>query len=134
MTTSSTLVRLILLAEDEDLLRLDAEEILTEQGFEVISVESGTQALAELDKDATRFDAIITDIRLGDGPDGWDVGHRARDLIAVIPVIYMTADSARTWASQGVPNSVLLQKPFVPAQLITAVTTLLNQSGVSDLG
>ena len=113
---------------------MDAEETLTEQGFEVVSVRSGSDALAELEQDTTRFDAVVTDIRLGNGPDGWDVGHKARDLVATIPVIYMTADSARTWASQGVPNSVLLQKPFVAAQLITAVTNLLNKASVSDLG
>jgi hypothetical protein len=30
------------------------------------------------------------------------------------------------WASQGVPNSILLTKPFAPAQLVTAISQLLN--------
>jgi hypothetical protein len=30
------------------------------------------------------------------------------------------------WPSKGVPNSIMLEKPFVPAQLITAVANLLN--------
>jgi hypothetical protein len=34
------------------------------------------------------------------------------------------------WASKGVPNSIMLEKPFAPAQLVTAVANLLN-SGTS---
>jgi hypothetical protein len=38
----------------------------------------------------------------------------------------MTGAAAEQWASHGVPNSILLTKPFAPAQLITAVSNLLN--------
>ena len=43
-----------------------------------------------------------------------------------IPVIYMTGAAAVDWASRGVPNSLLLQKPFAPAQIVTAVAQMLN--------
>jgi CheY-like chemotaxis protein len=66
--------------------------------------------------------------------NGWDVARRARELQALLPVIYMTGDSAEHWRAQGVPGSVLLQKPFVSAQLITALSTLLNDAGMSALG
>lgn len=39
-----------------------------------------------------------------------------------LPVVYVTGDSANAWASQGVPNSVLITKPFAPAQVVTAVS------------
>ena len=42
------------------------------------------------------------------------------------PVVYMTGDSAAEWDSIGVPNSILLTKPFAPAQLVTALSQLLN--------
>jgi hypothetical protein len=38
----------------------------------------------------------------------------------------MTGAAAGDWASRGVPNSILLEKPFAPAQLVTAVSQLLN--------
>jgi hypothetical protein len=41
------------------------------------------------------------------------------------PVVYLTGESADAWGSQGVPNS-LLRKLFAPAQLVTAVSQLLN--------
>jgi hypothetical protein len=38
----------------------------------------------------------------------------------------MTGAAAEEWPSKGVPNSILLTKPFPPAQLVTAVSQLLN--------
>jgi DNA-binding response OmpR family regulator len=118
---------LLLLVEDEALIRELLETALTEAGFELIVATNGEQALAELETDASRFRAVITDIKFGAGPDGWEVGRRAREIIADMPVVYMSGDSAHDWASKGVPNSIMVTKPFAPAQIITAVSTLLNQ-------
>jgi len=49
-----------------------------------------------------------------------------READPTFPVIYMTGATADQWASQGVPGSILLEKPFAPAQLITAISRLLN--------
>jgi hypothetical protein len=38
----------------------------------------------------------------------------------------MTGGNAAERPSHGVPNSILLTKPFAPAQLVTAVAQLLN--------
>jgi hypothetical protein len=45
----------------------------------------------------------------------------------------MTGDSAGGWSADGVPNSLLLQKPFATAQLTTAISTLLNSAEVSPV-
>ncbi|TCV75934.1 response regulator [Neorhizobium sp. S3-V5DH] len=122
---------LVLLVEDQPLLLLEAEDILKQQHFQVISAVNGNEGLSELDRDATRFSAVITDVRLGDGPNGWDVARHARELVPAMPVVYVTADSADEWAANGVPESILIAKPFVPAQLVMAIATLLNQQTVS---
>jgi hypothetical protein len=43
-----------------------------------------------------------------------------------LAIVYMTGDSAGEWAARGIPNSILLTTPFAPAQLITAVSQLMN--------
>lgn len=58
--------------------------------------------------------------------DGWEVAQRAREINPTFPIIYMTGAAADEWASRGVPNSILLTKPFAPAQLVTAISQLLN--------
>ncbi len=68
----------------------------------------------------------MTDIRLGEGKSGWDIARHVRGVAAAIPVVYMSGDSASDWHARGVPDSIMVQKPFVMAQVITALSTLLN--------
>lgn len=122
---------LVLIAEDEFLIKADIEDVVRDAGFEHLALSNADGAILALEKDSARFCAVITDIRMPGEADGWDLARRARELQPVMPVIYMTGDSAKDWAAQGVPNSVLLQKPFVHVQLVTALATLLNDAAVS---
>jgi DNA-binding response OmpR family regulator len=72
------------------------------------------------------YSALVTDVRLGGNLSGWDVAKRIRQKEPAFPVIYTIAHGADQWASHGVPNSILISKPYAPAQLITAVSNLLN--------
>ena len=117
---------LMLLVEDEPLVMDVLAEALADGGYEVVRSRSGEEALQEIGHDPTRFRAVVTDIRLGSGPDGWAVAQRARELVPNMPIIYMSGDSTHDWASKGVPGSIMLAKPFAPAQLITAVSTLVT--------
>lgn len=119
---------LLLLVEDEPLIIDVLEEALNDSGFEVVKASNGTKALKKIDADAAKFRAVITDIRLGSEPDGWAVARHAREIIPNMPVVYMSGDSTHEWASQGVPGSVMLAKPFAPAQLVTAVATLVTEA------
>lgn len=117
----------LLLVEDEAILHLVLEEALSQAGFEVLIAANGTEAIAHLDADAERFKGVVTDIRLGAGPNGWDIGHRARELVPYMPVLYMSGDSGAEWTSKGVPNSVMLGKPFAMAQVVIAISQLINE-------
>jgi CheY-like chemotaxis protein len=122
---------LILLVEDEALIRMQLEEELRDAGFDLVTAQDGARAMTELETDAARFRGVVTDIRLGAGPSGWEIVRHARELVPGIPVVYMSGDSAHEWGSQGVPESVMVAKPFVTVQIITAITTLLNEAGSS---
>lgn len=120
----------ILIVEDEALIRDVVEETLDDGGFKVVLATSGEEAVKLLDSSEPKYRALVTDINLGrDAMSGWDVARHARSIDPDLAVVYMTGDSAAEWASQGVPNSILLNKPFAPAQLVTAVAQLLNVGG-----
>lgn len=121
---------MILLVEDEALIRLDLEDALQDAGFDVLAAATGHAALRLLEADPRRVHAVASDIRLGLGPDGWAIAKRAREFDPVMPVIYISADSSHEWASKGVPNSVMIPKPFVPVQIITALSTLLTEAAL----
>ncbi|WP_406854642.1 response regulator [Alsobacter sp. KACC 23698] len=120
----------ILLAEDEYLIVEMLQGALQEAGFDIVCARNGDQATKEIEEDVGRFVGIITDAHLAAGPDGWHIARRARELAPAIPVIYITGAAAAEWACHGVPNSVLITKPFVPAQVITAIAGLMNQGDV----
>ncbi len=103
---------LLLLVEDEELIQSLLEESLSEEGFELVIARNGTEALAELDADASRFRAVLTDIDLGPGPSGWDVARHARKLRSDIPVVYMSGKSAADWTAEGVPRASWCPSPL----------------------
>jgi CheY-like chemotaxis protein len=120
-------VVVILVVEDDQAIQSVIEEALSDGGFEIAIAASGEQAVELLSAANSQFRAVVTDINLGrDRMDGWDVARHARESKPDMPIVYMTGDSADEWASKGVPNSVLLTKPFAPVQLVTAVAQLLN--------
>lgn len=121
----------LLLVEDESLIRTAVAEALQEAGYRLLESGSGEDAISQLDGGAS-IAGIVTDIRLGAKLSGWDIARHARQLQPGIPVVYMSGDSAADWTVEGVPNSVMVQKPFATAQVVTAVSTLLNAAGPSS--
>jgi DNA-binding response OmpR family regulator len=117
---------LILVIEDEYLVQKDVVTALADGGFATEAVFSGEEALSLFMGGVRNYSALVTDVRLGGDLSGWDVAKRIREKEPSFPVIYVTAQAADQWASHGVPNSILITKPFAPAQLVTAVSNLLN--------
>ena len=120
----------VLVVEDEPLIQPMIEEMLQEGGYAVAVAGSPAEAIARLEAEDVQICALITDVNLGDPLTGWDVAKRGRELNAGLPVVYMTGFADSEWASHGVPNSILLTKPFASAQLLTAVSQLLNAATI----
>lgn len=102
------------------------QDALTEAGFTVTLASAGDEAVKRLDAEGADFRALVTDVNLPGEVTGWHVAERAREINPKIPVIYMTGASAHEWASKGVPNSLLLTKPFAIAQVVAAVAQAIN--------
>jgi DNA-binding response OmpR family regulator len=116
----------ILVIEDDDAIQTVVEAALSDAGFEPAIAPSGEEAVTLLKGRKTKYRALVTDIHLRGKMDGWDVARQAREIDPEFPVIYLSGKSAGDWPSKGVPNSIMLEKPFAPAQLVTAVSNLLN--------
>jgi CheY-like chemotaxis protein len=117
---------LVLVVEDDQLIQAVVELALSGGGFEVAIAQSGEEAIILMNGDAAPYAALVTDVNLSGNTLGWEVAKVAREKNPAMPVVYMTGAAGDDWASQGVPNSILLNKPFAPAQLVTAVAQLLN--------
>ena len=71
-------VQSVLYVEDEPIVRELVAIILEDADFELVTAEDGVGAFHALDEDGDAFRALITDINLADGLDGWAVPPRAR--------------------------------------------------------
>jgi DNA-binding response OmpR family regulator len=116
----------VLVVEDDYLAVTFIEDALRDAGFEFDSAASGEEAITLFQGGNEKYRALATDINLLGPMDGWEVARRVRELSSDFPVVYMTAADAEEWTSKGVPKSILLCKPFAAAQLVTAVSRLLN--------
>src|ERR1700730_3653712 len=92
-------------------------------GFASDIRSSGEEALTLFKGGLKNYKALVTDVSL---LSGWVVARQIREIDPAFPIIYISGAARDQWASQGVPNSILIEKPFAPAQLVTAVSQLLN--------
>jgi DNA-binding response OmpR family regulator len=117
---------IILIVEDDALMQGSLEDALTEGGFATAIAPSAEEAVTLLRGKVMNYRALVTDISLTGRMNGWDVAKQAREIDHSFPIVYVTGAATSDWASRGVPNSILLEKPFAAAQVLTAVSQLLN--------
>lgn len=102
----------ILIADDEYLIRWSLSQALSQEGYEVISVEDGKKAL-EAAK-ASHFDFVITDLIMPES-DGWEVLEAFRRTTPQPHVIVITAhgnhDTKKIAAEKGAWAYV--EKPYI---------------------
>ena len=117
---------MILVVEDEEMIRMVVEEALTDAGFEIVSVSTAGDAFDALSGPDRGFTGVVTDIRLGGEASGWEIARKARELRPQMAIVYVSGDSGGEWAVMGVPGREFIQKPFAGVQISTAVSMLLN--------
>ena len=122
----------LLIAEDDCSLRETLAEIC-EVAFEVITVESGEQAVEELEE--STVDVALFDVQMGT-LSGLDVIRIVRvEYELQLPCLLMTAkpdEQVRTEATRlGVAD--LLEKPFARRRLVNSVASVMERSfGVTE--
>jgi DNA-binding NtrC family response regulator len=116
----------ILVIEDDNAIQGLLDDALRNAGFDTGIVRTGEEAVTLLKGGLVRYCALGTEINLLGRFNGWEVARAAREVDPSFPVIYISGVAAAQWPEQAVPHSILLQKPFASAQLVTAVSQLLN--------
>jgi CheY-like chemotaxis protein len=117
----------ILLVEDDFEVLEATEQLLQEEGAEVVSVAAAEPALALLGAGAP-LDLVISDVVLGGPLSGIDVAEAARRRRPAVPVLLATGYAAPAETlGRRLPRDVpLLLKPFRRATLLEAATATLR--------
>lgn len=116
----------ILVAEDEEDVRLMVSEALAGAGFTVLNAATGPEALRILETDP-RIDLLFTDIMMPGGMDGFELAHRAKQPRPDLRVVYMSGFVKELpWGEHGIGYGPMLPKPYRHRELVAEVKRLLT--------
>ena len=115
--------QLVLIVEDDQLLKMLTTDIVEEAGFVALSAENADEAVALL---AARSDIamLLTDINMPGSMDGLELAHMVRDRWPHIKIIVVSAHGE---ASSAVPaGSLFFHKPYKTEAMISAIDSLID--------
>jgi CheY-like chemotaxis protein len=117
----------VLVAEDEESVRTLLEHVLTTAGFRVYAAASGTEAGALVNTIDHPIDLLVTDIIMP-GMIGPDLSRLVLQKWPQTRVLYITGYATHSAVPAGFmqEDDVLLQKPFLPEQLLAKVQERLG--------
>ena len=120
-------VQILLVDDDPDVLEASEMLLSMEEGFNIVSVSSPTEAYAQMDKQLP--DLIITDFHLNHKESGLDIIHKAKTKEGQqIPAILVSGDTSAEMETISGENLQLMTKPLNPDELISQAYRLLAQA------
>lgn len=118
----------VLVIEDQILLRTIIQDILIEEGFEVVSAKNVENAIYTLE--TSRVDCIITDLYMPD-MDGitFTLKLKMNQKYRDIPVIMLTSETRDDIKKKAIDAgvSIFIKKPATGNQIAKEIKTLLGQ-------
>lgn len=121
----------ILLAEDEQAMREYLARALEKSGYDVVSVDRGTEAAPLLENE--EFDLLLTDIVMPE-MDGIELARHCSKVSPRTQVMFITGFSGVVLrAGESVPNAKILSKPFHLKDLVLEVERLFVKESASGL-
>jgi len=115
--------QLVVVIDDEELVRLGVKTLIESWGYDVFDAASGPQALAALQGSRWVPHLIVSDYRLPDGKSGVDVIRGIRAFFNTpIPAILLTGETTREATDAAMAEDIsVIHKPVSPSQLHAAL-------------
>jgi two-component system, OmpR family, alkaline phosphatase synthesis response regulator PhoP len=117
----------VLLVEDEENLASLVRAYLEQEGYRVVAVGSGEDALRVVAEEPVRL--VVLDLNLPD-IDGLEVCRRIR-LSSQVPVVMLTARDEEADRLAGLDSGAddYIGKPFSPRELVARMRAVLRRAG-----
>ena len=122
--------RRVLIADDEARILRALKDLLTANGYDVITAENGTIALEIFDSQPEGVDLALLDVMMP-GLDGFTVLKELRSRSPQTPVIMLTARGDEADQLQGFSKGAddYISKPFSTSLLLARMEAVLKRSG-----
>ncbi|WP_263262481.1 response regulator [Pseudomonas sp. RIT-PI-S] len=106
---------LVMVVEDEPLIREFVCELMHEVGFETVDYATADDAWKAFDN-GLKVNLLITDVRMPGQIDGAQLTMKVRDASPELPIIVMSGHY--TEAPEGLEGIAFMPKPWPPTALI----------------
>ena len=117
---------IVVVVEDEGLVRAVIVDYLKANGCDVFESASGEEAISLIDGHDQKIDVLFTDIRLGGRLNGWDVAEIFRHHFPNIRVLYASGYSIQP--ARDVPESDFFDKPYRPEDILEACNGSISRN------
>lgn len=118
---------LVLVVDDEEMIRVLAQRVLEKFGFQVMTAADGRQAVELFTSHAAEFAAVLLDVTMPN-LDGTQTFYELRKIRPDLPVIlssgYLEHEATREIVDQRLAG--FLHKPYLPMDLIEKVREALE--------
>jgi len=123
----------VLVIDDEPIVLKSCDKILSEEGYDVQTVQTGTEGLQRLTGE--KFDIVLTDLKMPD-ISGMEILKRIMESYPDVMVIMITGYSTVQTAVEAMKLGAYdyVPKPFTLEELIEAVSKALDKKKRDDLG
>lgn len=117
----------ILIVDDDEMVRIALNELLRPEGYEVIIVSSGKDAIKKIDEN--NYDLLMLDIIMPE-MDGFELCRkiRERENYRETPIVFLTAKSREEDKTEGLDAgaNLFLSKPISPDKLLEIVSDTIG--------
>ncbi len=121
----------VLLAEDDESMRVYLQRALEKTGYSVTTVDRGTEALVVLEHES--YDLLLTDIVMPE-LDGIELAQRVASMYPAMRVMFITGFAAVALQSAAMPREAkVLSKPFHLRDLVNEVDRMFQVGSAADL-
>jgi two-component system cell cycle sensor histidine kinase/response regulator CckA len=110
----------VLIVDDERVVRRALQRILERDGHQVTLAECGQEAIDLYAAHWRDLDVVVLDVMMPD-VDGREVLHRMREMNPDVRAILSSGFTAESDPSLSVAGTWVLQKPYTPDQVRTAL-------------
>lgn len=121
---AEAIVPLIMVVEDEVLIRLMAVDLLRDAGFRVVEACNADEAVTLLAA-GIPFDLIFTDVNMPGAMDGLALAAHVGRSYPFVPVVLTSGGVAAELLLQAAPAAVV-PKPYTEAALVRVISRVLG--------
>jgi CheY-like chemotaxis protein len=114
----------VLVADDDESIRKSLCKLLHGEGYQVVSVANGAEAMETFRRGPDRIDLLLLDLNMP-LKNGWATLDRLRETNPTLPVLVVTGQSNQCEMAEAAGVNALVEKPIDVPVLLQLIDQLL---------